>query len=107
VARRLKSSIVPRPRPDHAFQRTAAVDAVLLVSRHLFLLLLPPKWPNHKETDSGRDLFPAIGGARQATRAAHRRKRERKRKPCEGMMLHLDGSRAARLANQPMLDLIV
>jgi hypothetical protein len=67
--------------------------------------LLRPKWPNHKETDSGRDLFPAIGGARQATRGAHRRKRERK--PCEGMMLHQDGSGAARLANQPMLDLIV
>jgi transposase len=41
---------------------------------------------------------------RARRRGAHRRKRERK--PCEGMMLHQDGSRAAWLANQPMLDLI-
>src|SRR5215470_17267554 len=38
-------------------------------------------------------------------RGAHRRKRERK--PCEGMMLHQDGSRAAWLSGQPALDLIV
>jgi hypothetical protein len=38
-------------------------------------------------------------------RGAHRRKRERK--PCEGMMLHQDGSRAAWLAGRPTLDLIV
>src|SRR6202166_386815 len=42
---------------------------------------------------------------RAKRRGAHRRKRERK--PCEGMMLHQDGSQAAWLANQPMLDLIV
>lgn len=42
---------------------------------------------------------------RAARRGAHRRKRERK--PCEGMMLHQDGSRAAWLTGQPMLDLIV
>ncbi|HEX9628023.1 MAG TPA: ISNCY family transposase [Acidiferrobacterales bacterium] len=42
---------------------------------------------------------------RAARRGAHRRKRERK--PCEGMMLHQDGSRAAWLAGQPELDLIV
>jgi hypothetical protein len=42
---------------------------------------------------------------RAARRGAHRRKRERK--PCEGMMLHQDGSRFAWLAGQPMLDLIV
>jgi transposase len=42
---------------------------------------------------------------RAARRGAHRRKRERK--PCEGMMLHQDGSRAAWLAEQPALDLIV
>ena len=42
---------------------------------------------------------------RARRRGAHRRKRERK--PCEGMMLHQDGSRAAWLADQPMLDLIV
>jgi len=36
---------------------------------------------------------------------AHRRKRERK--PCEGMMLHQDGSRAVWLAGQPALDLVV
>src|SRR5580700_548835 len=42
---------------------------------------------------------------RARRRGAHRRKRERK--PYEGMMLHQDGSRAAWLANQPMLDLIV
>lgn len=35
----------------------------------------------------------------------HRRKRERK--PCEGMMLHQDGSRAAWLAGRPALDLVV
>src|SRR5215208_4595125 len=38
-------------------------------------------------------------------RGAHRRKRERK--PCEGMMLHQDGSRHGWLAGQPPLDLIV
>jgi transposase len=38
-------------------------------------------------------------------RGAHRRKRERK--PCEGMMLHQDGSRFAWLADEPQLDLIV
>lgn len=42
---------------------------------------------------------------RAARRGAHRRKRERK--PCEGMMLHQDGSRAAWLEGQPGLDLIV
>ena len=41
---------------------------------------------------------------RAKRRGAHRRKRERK--PCEGMMLHQDGSRAAWLVSQPMLDLI-
>jgi transposase len=42
---------------------------------------------------------------RAKRRGAHRRKRERK--PCEGMMLHQDGSRFAWLAGQPGLDLIV
>jgi len=42
---------------------------------------------------------------RAARRGAHRRKRERK--PCEGMMLHQDGSRAAWLEGQEPLDLIV
>ena len=42
---------------------------------------------------------------RAKRRGAHRRKRERK--PCEGMMLHQDGSRAAWLAGEPALDLIV
>src|SRR5215471_1560909 len=42
---------------------------------------------------------------RAKRRGAHRRKRERK--PCEGMMLHQDGSRAAWLCGQPALDLIV
>jgi transposase len=42
---------------------------------------------------------------RAVRRGAHRRKRERK--PCEGMMLHQDGSRAAWLDGQPPLDLIV
>jgi hypothetical protein len=42
---------------------------------------------------------------RAKRRGAHRRKRARK--PCEGMMLHQDGSRAAWLASQPQLDLIV
>jgi hypothetical protein len=42
---------------------------------------------------------------RAERRGAHRRKRERK--PCEGMMLHQDGSRFAWLDGQPELDLIV
>ena len=42
---------------------------------------------------------------RAPRRGVHRRKRERK--PCAGMMLHQDGSRAAWLAGQPPLDLIV
>src|SRR5947207_3285962 len=42
---------------------------------------------------------------RAKRRGAHRRKRERK--PCEGMMLHQDGSRHDWLAGQPPLDLIV
>lgn len=42
---------------------------------------------------------------RAKRRGAHRRKRERK--PCEGMMLHQDGSRAEWLEGQPGLDLIV
>jgi hypothetical protein len=42
---------------------------------------------------------------RAKRRGAHRRKRERK--PCEGMMLHQDGSRHVWLAGQPPLDLIV
>jgi hypothetical protein len=41
---------------------------------------------------------------RSTKRGAHRRKRERK--PCEGMMLHQDGSREVWLAGQPALDLI-
>jgi len=42
---------------------------------------------------------------RSKRRGTHRRKRERK--PCEGMMLHQDGSSAAWLAGSPPLDLIV
>jgi transposase len=42
---------------------------------------------------------------RAARRGAHRRKRPRK--PCEGMMLHQDGSRFAWLAGEGELDLIV
>lgn len=42
---------------------------------------------------------------RARRRGAHRRKRPRK--PCEGMMLHQDGSRFAWLEGQPMLDLIL
>ena len=42
---------------------------------------------------------------RAKRRGAHRRKRPRK--PCEGMMLHQDGSRFAWLEGQPELDLIV
>jgi Winged helix-turn helix len=42
---------------------------------------------------------------RAKRRGAHRRKRERK--PCEGMMLHQDGSRHAWLEGQGPLDLIV
>jgi transposase len=42
---------------------------------------------------------------RAARRGAHRRKRPRK--PCEGMMLHQDGSRFAWLSGTPDLDLIV
>ena len=42
---------------------------------------------------------------RHKKRGVHRRKRERK--PWEGMMLHQDGSRAAWLAADPALDLIV
>jgi transposase len=42
---------------------------------------------------------------RAKRRGAHRRKRERK--PCEGMMLHQDGSRFAWLEGQPEFDLIV
>jgi Helix-turn-helix domain len=42
---------------------------------------------------------------RARRRGAHRRKRPRK--PCEGMLLHQDGSRFAWLEGQPMLDLVV
>src|SRR6266851_5722443 len=42
---------------------------------------------------------------RSKRRGAHRRKRPRK--PCVGMMLHQDGSRAEWLAGTPALDLIV
>jgi hypothetical protein len=42
---------------------------------------------------------------RAKRRGAHRRKRERK--PCEGMMLHQDGSRHGWLDGQAPLDLIV
>ena len=42
---------------------------------------------------------------RATRRGAHRRKRPRK--PCEGMMLHQDGSPFAWLSGQPELDLIV
>jgi Winged helix-turn helix len=42
---------------------------------------------------------------RAKRRGAHRRKRERK--PCEGMMLHQDGSQHGWLAGQAPLDLIV
>jgi transposase len=42
---------------------------------------------------------------RAKRRGAHRRKRERK--PCAGMMLHQDGSRAAWLVGRQQLDLIV
>jgi len=48
----------------------------------------------------------AVGLVERARRrGAHRRKRPRK--PCEGMMLHQDGSRFGWLAGEPQLDLIV
>jgi transposase len=47
------------------------------------------------------DLVPRL----RRRGSPHRRKRERK--PCEGMMLHQDGSRAAWLAGRPALDLVV
>ena len=47
------------------------------------------------------DLVPRL----RCRGSPHRRKRERK--PCEGMMLHQDGSRAAWLAGRPALDLVV
>jgi len=47
------------------------------------------------------DLVPRI----RRRGSPHRRKRERK--PCEGMMLHQDGSREAWLAGRPALDLVV
>ena len=43
--------------------------------------------------------------AKATKRGAHRRKRERK--PCEGLMLHQDGSRHVWIAGLPMMDLIV
>jgi transposase len=50
-------------------------------------------------------LHAAGLAARARRRGAHRRKRPRK--PCEGMMLHQDGSRFAWLAGEPELDLVV
>src|ERR1043166_4971607 len=50
-------------------------------------------------------LHTAGLGERAKRRGAHRRKRERK--PCEGMMLHQDGSQHVWLEGQPPLDLIV
>jgi transposase len=47
------------------------------------------------------DLVPRV----RRRGSLHRRKRERK--PCEGMMLHQDGSRAVWLAGRPALDLVV
>jgi len=47
------------------------------------------------------DLVPRL----RCRGSPHRRKRERK--PCEGMMPHQDGSRAAWLAGRPALDLVV
>jgi transposase len=47
------------------------------------------------------DLVPRV----RRRGSPHRRKRERK--PCEGMMLHQDGSRAAWLSGRPALDLVV
>ncbi len=54
-------------------------------------------WTKTRCTRPGWWSVPSAG--------AHRRKRERK--PCEGMMLHQDGSRHAWLEGQPALDLIV
>jgi hypothetical protein len=42
------------------FQHTGAVDAAPLVFRHLFLLMLRPKWQHGKKTDGSGDLFPVI-----------------------------------------------
>ena len=56
----------------------------------------------HVDEDAAARGRPGRAGRR---RGAHRRKRPRK--PCEGMMLHQDGSRFAWLEGQPMLDLIV
>jgi hypothetical protein len=50
-------------------------------------------------------LYAAGLVERAKRRGAHRRKRERK--PCEGMMLHQDGSRHGWLEGQAPLDLIV
>jgi hypothetical protein len=53
---------------------TAAVDAVLLVVCHLFLLLPRPEWPHGKKTDGCRDLFPSNrlpGWVRSRTEDAH------------------------------------
>src|SRR5712675_1818590 len=59
----------PSARPDHAFQRTAAVDVVLFVFRHLLLLCLHQS--GVAKNRWGSDLFPVIGGKKDTCRIYH------------------------------------
>jgi transposase len=93
---------------------TEAVEEMLELYRHRYLGWNVKHFHEHLIRDHDfswgytfiKTQLHAAGLVERARRrGAHRRKRERK--PCEGMMLHQDGSRHEWLAGQPMLDLIL
>ena len=93
---------------------TAEVDRVLELYRTVYWGWNVKHFHEHGVRDHNftwgytwtKTQLHAVGLVERAKRrGAHRRKRERK--PCEGMMLHQDGSRHGWLDGQPPLDLIV
>jgi len=91
-----------------------AIEEMLELYRHRYLGWNVKHFPEHLVRDHHfswgytfikTQLHAAGLVDRAKRRGAHRRKRERK--PCEGMMLHQDGSRHEWLADEPPLDLIV
>ena len=113
----LQSEVVATSRPRDRWSRRVpaeAIEEMLELYRHRYLGWNVKHFHEHLLRDHHfswgytfiKTQIHAAGLVERAKRrGAHRRKRERK--PCEGMMLHQDGSRVEWLAGCPPFDLIV
>ena len=101
-------------RPSSNATPQAVIDAILALYRRDHLGWNVKHFHDHLVKRHGYTLSYSLVKSRlqaaglvrvKRQKGGHRRKRERK--PCAGMMLHQDGSRAEWLEGQPALDLIV